>query len=124
MCRSSPSDVTCDLPNGNTAGYLHESGDIRRGLSRTYPGTFGPVVGGPDLCRPLPTAVASWSRHHREGAVGDFLQPATWAEALEARAGRPDALPVAGGTDILVDLNFHRRHPAAILDLGRVSELT
>jgi CO/xanthine dehydrogenase FAD-binding subunit len=56
--------------------------------------------------------------------VGDFLQPATWAEALEARAGRPDALPVAGGTDILVDLNFHRRHPAAILDLGRVSELT
>jgi CO/xanthine dehydrogenase FAD-binding subunit len=51
------------------------------------------------------------------------LQPVTWAEALETRAARPDALPVAGGTDILVDLNFHRRRPAAILDLGRVSEL-
>jgi CO/xanthine dehydrogenase FAD-binding subunit len=51
------------------------------------------------------------------------LQPATWPEALEARAGRPDALPVAGGTDILVDLNFHRRSPAAIMDLGRVADL-
>jgi CO/xanthine dehydrogenase FAD-binding subunit len=42
---------------------------------------------------------------------------------LAARAGRPDALPVAGGTDILVDLNFHRRRPDAVLDLGRVTEL-
>jgi CO/xanthine dehydrogenase FAD-binding subunit len=55
--------------------------------------------------------------------VGDFLQPATWPEALEARAGRPDALPIAGGTDICVDLNFRRRRPAAILDLSRVDGL-
>jgi CO/xanthine dehydrogenase FAD-binding subunit len=55
--------------------------------------------------------------------VGDFLQPATWPEALEARAGRPGALPVAGGTDICVDLNFRRRRPAAILDLSRVAGL-
>lgn len=52
-----------------------------------------------------------------------FLQPATWAEALEARAGLPDGLPVAGGTDLLVELNFHRCHPVALIDLGRVPGL-
>jgi CO/xanthine dehydrogenase FAD-binding subunit len=51
------------------------------------------------------------------------LQPATWAEALDARASCPGALPIAGGTDICVDLNFRRRRPEAILDLGRVAGL-
>jgi CO/xanthine dehydrogenase FAD-binding subunit len=53
----------------------------------------------------------------------DFLQPATWQEALVLRAERPDALPIAGGTDVMVDLNFDRRRPGALLDLGRVPEL-
>jgi CO/xanthine dehydrogenase FAD-binding subunit len=53
----------------------------------------------------------------------DFLQPATWQEALVLRAERPDALPIAGGTDVMVDLNFDRRRPGALLDLGRVTEL-
>jgi CO/xanthine dehydrogenase FAD-binding subunit len=53
----------------------------------------------------------------------DFLQPATWREALAMRSQRPDALPIAGGTDVMVDLNFDRRRPAAILDLTRVAEL-
>jgi CO/xanthine dehydrogenase FAD-binding subunit len=53
----------------------------------------------------------------------DFLQPASWQEALELRAARPDALPIAGGTDVMVDLNFDRRRPGALLDLGRVAEL-
>jgi CO/xanthine dehydrogenase FAD-binding subunit len=52
--------------------------------------------------------------------VVEFVQPSGWPEALAARAGRPDALPVAGGTDVLVDLNFGRVHPPAVLDLGRV----
>jgi CO/xanthine dehydrogenase FAD-binding subunit len=52
-----------------------------------------------------------------------FLQPTAWAEALEARADLPGALPVAGGTDVLVELNFHRRHPPALIDLGRVPGL-
>ncbi len=52
-----------------------------------------------------------------------FLQPAAWAEALEARAGLPDGLPVAGATDLLVELNFHRCHPVALIDLGRVPRL-
>ena len=39
------------------------------------------------------------------------------------RAERPDALPVAGGTDVMVDINFDRRRPSAVIDLTRVSEL-
>ena len=53
----------------------------------------------------------------------DFLQPASWAEALQARAERPDALPIAGGTDVMVELNFDRKRPGALLDLTRVPEL-
>ncbi|MBF9132050.1 FAD binding domain-containing protein [Plantactinospora sp. S1510] len=53
----------------------------------------------------------------------DFLQPTTWAEALALRAEHPDALPVAGGTDVMVELNFARRRPPALLDLSRVAEL-
>jgi CO/xanthine dehydrogenase FAD-binding subunit len=53
----------------------------------------------------------------------DFLQPTTWDEALAARAEHPDAVPLCGGTDVMVELNFDRRRPAALLDLGRVAEL-
>jgi CO/xanthine dehydrogenase FAD-binding subunit len=53
----------------------------------------------------------------------DFLQPRSWQEALQMRADRPDALPIAGGTDVMVELNFDRRRPGALLDLGRVAEL-
>jgi CO/xanthine dehydrogenase FAD-binding subunit len=54
----------------------------------------------------------------------EFLQPATWAEALEAKAEHPDALPLWGGTDVMVEMNFARARPQAILDLTRVDELT
>jgi CO/xanthine dehydrogenase FAD-binding subunit len=53
----------------------------------------------------------------------DFLQPTSWTDALVARAERLDAVPIAGGTDVMVDLNFDRRRPGALLDLGRVPEL-
>jgi CO/xanthine dehydrogenase FAD-binding subunit len=53
----------------------------------------------------------------------DFLQPTTWQEALALRAERPDALPIAGGTDVMVEINFDKRRPGALLDLGRVAEL-
>jgi CO/xanthine dehydrogenase FAD-binding subunit len=53
----------------------------------------------------------------------DFLQPTSWQEALDLRAERPDAVPIAGGTDVMVDINFDRRRPGALLDLGRVGEL-
>jgi CO/xanthine dehydrogenase FAD-binding subunit len=53
----------------------------------------------------------------------DLLQPATWDEALEAKAERPDAMPLWGGTDVMVELNFGRARPEAILDLTQVDEL-
>jgi CO/xanthine dehydrogenase FAD-binding subunit len=53
----------------------------------------------------------------------DFLQPTSWADALAVRAERPDAAAIAGGTDLMVDLNFDRRRPGALLDLGRIPEL-
>jgi CO/xanthine dehydrogenase FAD-binding subunit len=54
----------------------------------------------------------------------DFLQPTSWDEALAAKAARPEALPIAGGTDVMVELNFDARRPDALLDLTRVPELT
>jgi CO/xanthine dehydrogenase FAD-binding subunit len=39
------------------------------------------------------------------------------------KAAQPDALPIAGGTDVMVELNFDRARPEAILDLTRVPEL-
>jgi CO/xanthine dehydrogenase FAD-binding subunit len=53
----------------------------------------------------------------------DFLQPSSFQEALAAKAARPEALPIAGGTDVMVELNFDRARPEALLDLTRVPEL-
>lgn len=47
----------------------------------------------------------------------------TLDEALAARAERPEALPVAGGTDLMVAVNFGRMRPAELLDLSHVTEL-
>jgi len=54
----------------------------------------------------------------------EFLQPSKWREALEARAEHPGALPIWGGTDVMVELNFARKRPATLLDLTRVAELS
>lgn len=40
------------------------------------------------------------------------------------KAASPDAVPIAGGTDVMVELNFDVRRPPALLDLGGVGELT
>ena len=53
----------------------------------------------------------------------DVLTPHSLEEALALKAERPDALPIQGGTDLLVDLNFDRRRPEAILNLNEVAEL-
>jgi CO/xanthine dehydrogenase FAD-binding subunit len=54
----------------------------------------------------------------------EFLRPPTWADALAAKAEHPDALPVAGGTDVMVELNFDVKRPPELLDLTRITELT
>lgn len=53
----------------------------------------------------------------------DFLRPADWEEALAAKAEHPGAVPLAGGTDVMVEINFDHRRPEHLLDLGRITEL-
>jgi CO/xanthine dehydrogenase FAD-binding subunit len=53
----------------------------------------------------------------------DVLLPRTLDEALEMKAKRPEAAPIAGGTDLMVALNFDRARPAGILDVSRLPEL-
>ena len=53
----------------------------------------------------------------------DVLVPHSLDEALELKAERPEAVPVAGGTDLMVELNAGRRRPPALLDLSRIDEL-
>jgi CO/xanthine dehydrogenase FAD-binding subunit len=53
----------------------------------------------------------------------EFLQPESWQDALEMKAAHPEAVPIHGGTDVMVELNFDRERPEHILDLTRVPEL-
>ena len=53
----------------------------------------------------------------------DFLQPSTWAEALEAKAAHPEAVVIAGGTDVMVGINFGHLRPPQLIDLNRVAGL-
>jgi CO/xanthine dehydrogenase FAD-binding subunit len=53
----------------------------------------------------------------------EFQRPTTWREALEAKAAHPDAVPIQGGTDVMVELNFDHRRPDVLLDLTAVPDL-
>jgi CO/xanthine dehydrogenase FAD-binding subunit len=52
-----------------------------------------------------------------------MLTPRSLDEALQLKAERPDALPIQGGTDVMVELNFDRARPDALLNLNEVPEL-
>ncbi|MEU3947813.1 xanthine dehydrogenase family protein subunit M [Streptomyces sp. NPDC029526] len=54
----------------------------------------------------------------------DFLRPASWEEALAAKAEHPAAVPIAGGTDVMVEINFDHRRPEHLMDLTRIGELS
>jgi CO/xanthine dehydrogenase FAD-binding subunit len=53
----------------------------------------------------------------------EVLTPRSLDEALRVKSERPDALPIQGGTDVMVALNFDRGRPEAILNLNEVDEL-
>jgi CO/xanthine dehydrogenase FAD-binding subunit len=53
----------------------------------------------------------------------EVLLPHSLDEALAMKGERPEATPIAGGTDLMVDLNFGRRRRVAMIDLTRVAEL-
>ena len=53
----------------------------------------------------------------------DVLTPRSLDEALRLKAEHPAAVPVQGGTDVLVALNFDRLRPDVLLNLNEVGEL-
>ena len=53
----------------------------------------------------------------------EFVRPNSWREALEAKAAHSGAVPIFGATDVMVEMNFDRGRPAAVIDLTRVPEI-
>ena len=53
----------------------------------------------------------------------DVLTPRSIDEAVRLKAELPDARFVQGGTDVLVELNFDRSRPPALINLNEVPEL-
>jgi len=53
----------------------------------------------------------------------DVLTPRSLDEALQLKAEHPDAVPIQGGTDVMIALNFDRARPEVVLNLNEVSEL-
>jgi CO/xanthine dehydrogenase FAD-binding subunit len=53
----------------------------------------------------------------------DVLAPRTLDDALRLKAERPEAVPIQGGTDVMVELNFDRVRPEVLLNLNQVAEL-
>ena len=53
----------------------------------------------------------------------EFARPQNLDEALEAKAEMPSAQLLAGGTDLMVEVNLANHRPEAIVALNRVSEL-
>jgi CO/xanthine dehydrogenase FAD-binding subunit len=49
--------------------------------------------------------------------------PASVPQVLDAWSEHPDATLLAGGTDLMVDVNFARRRPTSFIGLRRVSSL-
>ena len=53
----------------------------------------------------------------------DVLTPRSLDDALRLKSEHPDARFVQGGTDVLVELNFDRSRPPALINLNEVPEL-
>jgi len=53
----------------------------------------------------------------------EVLTPRSLDDALRLKSEHPDAVPIQGGTDLMVALNFDRTRPEAILNLNEVAEL-
>jgi carbon-monoxide dehydrogenase medium subunit len=54
----------------------------------------------------------------------ELLMPETLAEALDLLDKQaPDVVPLAGGTNLIVDLRDRRRHHQTLMDVSRLSEL-
>jgi CO/xanthine dehydrogenase FAD-binding subunit len=54
----------------------------------------------------------------------EVLSPHSLDEALRLKSEHPDALPIQGGTDVMVAFNFDRSRPDVVLNLNEVPELS
>ena len=53
----------------------------------------------------------------------DVVRPNDLAEALSALAEHPEAVPLAGGTDLMVEVNFGYVRPESVVMIRRLAEL-
>jgi CO/xanthine dehydrogenase FAD-binding subunit len=53
----------------------------------------------------------------------DVLLPGSLEEALELAAAHPEVVPIAGGTDVMVELNMDLGRPEILMDVSRLPEL-
>ena len=53
----------------------------------------------------------------------DVVTPTSLDEALHLKAEHPEAVPIQGGTDVMVAINFDRARPETMLNLNEVAEL-
>jgi CO/xanthine dehydrogenase FAD-binding subunit len=53
----------------------------------------------------------------------DVLTPRSLEEALELKSAHSDAVPIQGGTDVMIALNFDRARPDVLLNLNEVAAL-
>ncbi|BBJ43378.1 hypothetical protein SSPO_060960 [Streptomyces antimycoticus] len=60
---------------------------------------------------------------HAPQAAHTVTLPGTLDEAVAALAAMPAAVPVAGGTDLMAAVNSGLLRPAALVGLGRISEI-
>ena len=65
----------------------------------------------------------SWRDHARTARDDTVTLPASLDEAVAALAAMPAAVPVAGGTDLMAAVNSGLLRPAALVGLGRISEI-
>lgn len=54
----------------------------------------------------------------------DVVRPRTWIDALAAKADHPHLVPISGGTALMVEANAGRLPAGALLDLGRIDEIS
>ena len=52
-----------------------------------------------------------------------YHRPTSWNDAIALKTEDPSALPINGGTDVMVEINFDRVRPGALLDLSHLSEI-
>ena len=69
-----------------------------------------------------PSAFRTCARSGRTSAWTSS-RPARSTRRCGSRPSIPDAVPIQGGTDVMVELNFDRARPEALLNLNEVAEL-